>query len=397
VTPLRVAIAVLGVGLLGWWSMERLFGPAVVVTQVDTGGLLQTVVTTGRVVTRHRIRIGSEIVGTVVQVSRDEGDAVAAGEVLIVLDDATRQAALAQAEAVLRQAAIRVERVVEFDRPDAEAALREARATLAQAEREAERRSELLARNLASTEERDRAALEVERAQAQVARAELRTRSLAVAGSETRLAEQALADARHGRDLAAADLARTRIASPAAGQVLRRLAEPGDTVQAGATLLVVSPTGPLEIEATVDEISLQGLAVGQPARVEADAYPGMQLQAELSHIAPQVDADRGSVLLRFLLTDPPDFLRQDLTVSVDVQLGRRERVLAVPNEALRDLAGDRARVWVVAESRVAERDVQLGLRGLTHSEVVSGLAAGDRVLAHDAAVSIGQRVRSSRR
>lgn len=390
----RITVAALALVLLPPLLITRILGPSVTALEVQSGSLLQNVVTTGRVITRHRVQVGSELVGTVVEVGTDEGETVRAGDLLLRLDDALQQASLARAEAVLAQATIRLERLSEFDRPDAAAALREARASLTQAERETERRTRLREQNLISTEELDRSRLDLDRASAVLTRAELRAASLATEGHELRLARQAVEDARFARDLAAADLARTRIVSPAEGIVLRRRVEPGDTVQPGATLLIISPAGRLEIEAPVDEVSLQGLALAQQALVEADAFPGRSFEATLAFISPQVDAERGNVDLRLDIVDPPAFLRQDMTVSVDIRLGERERVLAVPNEALRDQAGDRARVWRLEGNRVEDREVRLGLRGLAASEVMSGLAEGDRVLPRNAPVEDGQRVRA---
>ncbi len=393
----RIVLAALVLVVAGPLLVGRILGPAVPALEIQRGSLLQNVVTTGRVITRHRVQVGSEIVGTVRTVTTDDGEPVVAGEPLVLLDDATQRAALSRAEAALRQAELRRARLGEFDRPDAEAAVREARATLAQARRETERREQLLERNLISAEELDRSRLELERAEAALARAELRNRTLAAGGNEWLLAEQAIADARHAVELAAAELARTRIDSPVDGTVLRRRVEPGDTVQPGSPLLVISPEGRLEIEAPVDEVSLQGLAIGQAALVEADAFPGRRFDAELVFISPQIDAERGNLELRLAVAEPPAFLRQDMTVSVDIRIGEREDVLAVPNEALRDLAGDRARVWRLEGNRVEDREVTLGLRGLASSEVRSGLAAGDRVLPANAPVDSGQRVRPRRR
>ena len=110
-----------------------------------------------------------------------------------------------------------------------------------------------------------------------------------------------------------------------------------------------------------------------------------------------MDAALGNLELRLALDAPPAFLRQDMTVSVDIRIGERERVLAVPNEALRDQAGDRARVWLLQGRRVIERDLVVGLRGLTSTEVISGLAEGDLVLPRSAPVEAGQRVRIASR
>lgn len=397
VTWPRVVLAVIAIALLAPLLISRVLGPSVAALEVHSGRLLQNVVTTGRIVTRHRIQVGSELVGTVLAVHVDEGETVLAGEPLIELDEATQRAALKRAEAGLEQAQIRLARLTEFDRPDAQAALVEARAALAQAEREVARRADLRTRNLLSAEELDRSELELARARAALSRAELRAGSLGPQGDELRLARAVMQDAQAAMEQARAELARTVITSPVDGLVLRRTVEPGDTVQPGVILLVISPGGRLEIEAPVDEVSLRGLAIGQAALVEADAYPDQVFEAELSFISPQVDPERGNLELRLRVTNPPEFLRQDMTVSVDIRIGERERVLAVPNEALRDQAGDRARVWLLDGSRVQDRQVTLGLRGLTATEVVSGLSEGDRVLTRGAEVEDGQRVRPRRR
>jgi len=390
----RIVLAAVAIAVLPPLLVTRVLGPSVAALEVQSGRLLQNVVTTGRVVTRHRVQVGSELVGTVVNVHVDEGERVAAGETLIELDDATQRAALRRAEAGLVQAQIRLARLTEFDRPDAQAALVEAQAAVAQAEREVQRRSDLRARNLLSAEELDRSELELARARAALARVELRVGSLAAQGDEQRLARAVLDDAQAALEQARAELERTAISAPVDGLVLRRRVEPGDTVQPGAVLLVISPGGRMEIEAPVDEVSLQGLAIGQAALVEADAYPDQVFEAQLSFISPQIDPERGNLELRLSVDDPPAFLRQDMTVSVDIRIGERERALAVPNEALRDQAGNRARVWLLDGRRVQDRQVTLGLRGLTATEVVSGLSEGDLVLPRSAEVEDGQRVRA---
>ena len=107
-----------------------------------------------------------------------------------------------------------------------------------------------------------------------------------------------------------------------------------------------------------------------------------------------VRTSRGTVDVRLAVKPAPDFLREDMTVSVNVETGRRERTIALPNDALHDVDGQRATAWVVDDGKAARRELTLGLRGLTHTEVVSGLQAGDWVLADAAdALEVGQRVR----
>src|SRR5690606_27369459 len=82
----------------------------------------------------------------------------------------------------------------------------------------------------------------------------------------------------------------------------------------------------------------------------------------------------------------PDFLRQDMTVSVNVETDKRERALAIANDALSNIKGNKAVVVLVRDRKIQRQPVTLGLRGLAMSEVTSGLRAGDQVLANAEAV-----------
>jgi len=133
----------------------------------------------------------------------------------------------------------------------------------------------------------------------------------------------------------------------------------------------------------------QGFVTGSRADVVADAYPQQRFVARVSALAPAIDPQRGAVEVRLDLEAPsPPFLREDLTVSVEVETGRREQALVLPLAALRE--GDA--VWVVDEARLQLRPVRLGLRTLQSVEVLQGLSAGEQVALGDAAQP-GQRVR----
>jgi HlyD family secretion protein len=83
-----------------------------------------------------------------------------------------------------------------------------------------------------------------------------------------------------------------------------------------------------------------------------------------------------------------------MTVSVNVETGRRDHAIVVPNDALGAVDGNRATVWLVVDGRAVRRQVQLGLRGLIRTEVTAGLRQGDRVLVEaPATLKPGDRVR----
>jgi len=164
--------------------------------------------------------------------------------------------------------------------------------------------------------------------------------------------------------------------------VLTRQVEPGQIVQPGKALMSLALAGPTQLNAQVDERFLEQLQTGQNASVVADAFAGQRFTARVLSIAPAVDAQRGAIEVKFSLDkEPPAFLREDMTLSVEVVTAKRERVLALPLGALRSQAGSTsATVLIVQEGRAQVRPVGLGLRTLDAAEVLEGLAQGDIVL-----------------
>ena len=221
----------------------------------------------------------------------------------------------------------------------------------------------------------------VDVAQAQVSAARAQRDANADSGTDVAQAQAQLALASAARRSAQVRLKETDIAAPAKGKVLSRSVEPGQIVQPGRALLTLALSGPLQLVAQVDERYLEQLSPGQPAQVLADAYPAQAFQARVLSIAPVVDSQRGAIEVKFSLpAAAPDFLREDMTVSIEVETARREQALVVPVSALRSEANAEPTVWVERDGRVEERRVRLGLRTLAWAEVLEGLNEGDAVL-----------------
>jgi len=371
-----VGLAILLVLALVVWRQWQ--GPVMPAYRLETRPLVQTVVATGRVVTPTRVQIGSEITAVVLERRVQEGDVVAAGDVLVVLraDDLAARAREAQAS---------IEQLERAARPQAQAALREADAQLAQAARELQRRRDLLDRQLIARESLEQAeqAEIVARSAADTARVQLAR--LALGDADAAVLRERLAAAQ-------AALARTEIRASVAGTVLSRNAEPGDLVQPGKVLFEIARAGGTEILVPLDEKNLGAVAVDQTAQCIADAYPNDVFKARVSLIAPKIDPLRGTVDVRLTVDPMPPFLREDMTVSVNIEAARRDSALAIPNDALLVGSDRGVAVLAVSDGRAERVPVQLGLRSLTFSEVVGGLAAGDVVLA-DPTVAAGRRVR----
>lgn len=365
---------------LAFWLIQRMRGPALAGYKVAERPLIQTVVATGRVVAVSRAQIGSPVTGVVIERRVREGDRVQAGDVLAVLRADDMEAAVRDAEAALAQ-------LQQSTRPQAQAALREAEARLTQATREAQRRRDLFQQQAIAREEMEQAIQAETTARANAEQARLTARSLLAGNPAEAAARARVASSK-------AQLAKTTIRAEVAGTVLTRNAEPGDLVQPGRILFEIAQTGDTEIQVPLDEKNLEVLAIGQTAMCIADAYPARPFPAKVGFIAPSVDPQRGTVDIRLTVTPVPSFLRQDMTVSVNVETGRRDKAIVVPNEALTAMNGNRAELWVVVDGRATKRPVQLGLRGLTQTEVTSGLHVGDWILSDArASVAPGDRVR----
>lgn len=371
------AILLVGAVLYFWMRPAQL-----VAYQVEAAPLVQQVVATGRVISTSRTQVGSEITATVLERHVREGDRVQAGDLLVTLSAADLQAAAREAEAALQQ-------LRNSTRPQAQARLRQAEAQLAQATREAQRRQDLFARQLIAREALEQAQEAEAVARAAFDAAEATASSARANGSEELQLRERLEAAR-------AQLSRTEIRAQRAGLVLTRDVEPGDLVQPGRVLFQITHGGDTEIEVPIDEKNLAVLREGQSAQCIADAWPDLPFVATVNYIAPGIDAGRGTVTVRLRVQPVPEFLRQDMTVTVNIETGRRDRALALPNDALLPGA-DGSAVLTVVDGRVARRTVQTGLRSVSMTEVVQGLAAGDVVLADAAAQQLpdGTRVRTS--
>jgi len=364
---LWVAVAAFVVLFVGSRIVSSARGPELPAYEVVSQPLVQTVVATGRVAAFSRIQVGSEVTGVVIERRVQEGDAVSPGDVLAVLRADDLEAALREAEAALAT-------LEKATRPQAEAALREAEAALTQAAREVERRRDLLQRQLVSREAMEQATQAEVRAKAAADRARLAFNALGK-GSPDEVAAQARVASAQAR------LDKTTIRSEVAGTVLSRNAEPGDVVQPTRVLFEIARTGATELLVPLDEKNIEVLALDQSAMCVADAFPSRPFPATVSFIAPSVDPARGTVDVRLTVAPEHDFLREGMTVSVNVETGRRDAALTVPNDALLRIDGNQAFVWAIVDGKATQRQVQLGLRGLIQTEVLSGVESNAWVLA----------------
>ncbi|MBN9573875.1 MAG: efflux RND transporter periplasmic adaptor subunit [Alicycliphilus denitrificans] len=279
-----------------------------------------------------------------------EGARVAAGQVLYQLDPAPYEVALASAQAQLSKA----------------------RATLNTAQTNARRNAELVKIDAVSRQVYDDSQAAVAQAQSDV--------GVAAAAVEA----------------ARINLGYTRIKSPIAGLTTTSAVTPGALVTANqaAALTTVSQIDPLYVDVTQSSsevLRLKGdLAAGRFKREgKGDARVAIKLddgstyaqEAVLRFSGVQVNPATGAVTLRAVVPNPDGLLMPGMYVRAVLEAGVNEQTLLAPQQAVtRDPAGNPSVLVVTPEDKVERRRIATGAAVGNRWEVLSGLAAGERVL-----------------
>ena len=354
---LFVIAVVGGVAWFGWTRLQANgkgnghAGPPTV--KVTRGTIVEKAIAIGEIRPRVEYRVKSKVSGIVRRALCDVGDRVERGQVLFEIEPDPAPAELVDAE-----------RQVEL----AETALRRAEERLARLARLVE--DGLLAREDydAARDDRDRRKIELARAQD---RLELLRRGR-VSG-ETKLA--------------------TVVRAPAAGTLLQRMVQPGDTVvpltsyQAGTDLAVIADMGDLLFRGTVDEIDVGRLVPGMEARLEIGALPKAKVVGKVGRIAPKAHQKEGARVFDVWIELEPARdvqLRAGYSATAEVVLREKKDVLLLPERVVHfDEEAGKAYVRLPAKTPDGEperHEIVTGLSDGLSVEVVSGLAEGDEVL-----------------
>ena len=288
----------------------------------------------GQLEAERAATVRAEVAGAVLAVPVEEGQAVARGALLARIDDAT-----------LREGVL-----------SARSGVRSAEGSLDVARRNAERSRRLTAAGAQSQRE-------------------LETAELAVSN-----AEAMLADARARLALAEEQLAKADVRAPFAGVVSRRAVSAGDTVAPGGELVTVVDPARMKLVAAVPVAGLADVRLGAPVVFTVAGYPGQRFAGTVDRINPVADPATRQIQIQVGIPNQEGRLVAGLFAEGRVET-RAHDGLAVPDGAVEEIAG-RSTVLVVRDGRVARNPVELGLRDEASErvEIVSGVAAGDRVL-----------------
>lgn len=387
--------AVVAFAALVWlFGGVLLFGPRIKTTPVIQADFVQTLVASGHIETPFRVVVSSQVTGTVVRIPVNEGEAVKAGDLLIALDDREARAAAEQAEGQVAQAEARLRQIRDLALPAAQQSVAELRAAVANAEQTFARIAKLSANGFSSKQSLDDAVKIVSMARAQLRGAELQVVSNQPGGSDYILAETQLTQARSTAAAAKTRRSYTEIRAQRDGVLIARSVETGFVVQPGVELMRLSPAGEVQIVVQIDEKNLGLVAVGQSALASADAYAKERFPASVVYINPAIDILRASVGVKLAVPNPPPYLRQDMTVSIDIEVARKPQALIAPSADVRGMDGAAPWLLIAREGHAVRQPVKVGLVSAGKAEILSGGAAGDLVIpATAAAITEGKRVR----
>ncbi len=346
--------------------------------KAERRAIVETLVVNGRVIARSKAEVGAQIAGTVTAIHVREGDTVSKGALLVTLAGAEEQAEVQGARDALRLSEAQLATLTGTTARRNREALEQAKLRQAEAEREVERLRALAKGGLIPAADLESAERRAAIARSEVDTAGAEERSTSTRGSEYAAAAATVAQARSVLAAVEARLRQTTITAPADGTILTRAVEPGAVVAPGQTVVVMTLEAETLLLAQPDEKSLASLAPGQRALVTADAFPERQFEAVIDRIAPNVDLQRGTIDVWLHVAAPPPYLKTDMTLSVDIECGRKPSALVIPADVIRDAA--HPWVMVLDDGRIARRDVVLGLRGDDAVEVTSGLTDGEVVL-----------------
>ncbi len=177
-----------------------------------------------------------------------------------------------------------------------------------------------------------------------------------------------------------------RVTAPLAGVITRKSVEAGDAVTNGDPLFVIADIGKLVLRIGVADVHAARLSPGQPVRIFVDAMPGREWKGSIRRIFPSADPESRLHPVEFeLLASGRDRPAPGYLARVEVDIERRRKALAVPNEALLASSPEEPFVFVVNDGTLERRSVVPGVSRGNWTEMVEGLQPGELVVASNPA------------
>ncbi|MXQ13963.1 efflux RND transporter periplasmic adaptor subunit [Microvirga makkahensis] len=309
-------------------------GPALVeVDMVRTGRIVETREAIGTVRAYESITVTAKVAGVISEIGFEEGQKVKAGDVLVQLDAAERQADIDQA--------------------------------IAEANRAVAQRNEV--------------AIKLERAQALNRTGAGTSAQVEDLTAQMKSLEGAIASAQAQRKAAEARLEDLTIRAPFEGRVGTRSVSLGAYVAPGTRITSLDDLSKVRLDFAVPENLLGRLEPGQPVTAVSAAYKNRSFTGKVSTIDPRIDQATRTARLTAEFDNPDEALKPGMFLAVKLEVSSNDEAVVVPEEAIVS-EGLRHVVYPVKDNRVERRVVVLGQRQGGKAEVVEGLKAGETIV-----------------
>jgi membrane fusion protein (multidrug efflux system) len=294
-------------------------GVAVEASKVARVALPQGITAVGSLRSDESITLRPEVAGRISAIRFREGERVAKGAPLVLLDTSVTAAEVQQARANLTLASQKYARAIDLEK-----------------------------KGFLSGQARDEAE------------------------NNLKVAEAAVA-------LAEAKLAKLTIRAPFSGLIGLRSVSVGDYVKEGADMVNLEAVDPLKVDFRVPEIYLSQVRVGQSLQLTLDAMPGKNYEGRVFAINPLIDAAGRAVVIRAQVQNQDATLRPGMFTRVRLLTREVQDALVVPEQAIVP-QGDEWYVYRVADGKAQRAKVEIGQRRDGKTEIVKGLQDNDVVV-----------------
>lgn len=395
-------LVLLGAGAGGWWiwgqssrestraELRSQTAPVVredITVKVSAAGIVRPLTP---------VNISPKQSGRLAALYVEQGDRVKAGQILARMDASNLQGERLAAQGNLAATVANLQRLQVGNRPQeirqAEQNLKQAQADLIATHSTYESNVRLYTSGAVS-----RNALDVSRSQYESAQARIGSLQQALGLSQAGFRKEEI-DAARGQVLQAqgnletiaVQIADTVIRAPFSGIVTQKYANPGafvtPTTTASTTTSATSSSllalaNSLEAVANVAESDIRNIYPGQTVTLKVDAYPGRLFRGKVRLVAPEavVTQNVTSFEVRVhILDDVKNQLKSGMNLSADFLVGKHKNALLVPTTAIVSEA-DGTAVYLSGAQKPRLRKVRVGATVGAQTEILAGLAAGDRV------------------
>jgi membrane fusion protein, copper/silver efflux system len=164
------------------------------------------------------------------------------------------------------------------------------------------------------------------------------------------------------------------------GVILERNVVDGQAFKAGDVLFRIADHSEVWMIADVAEGDIEAVSAGQTATITTRAHSGKQFIGKVAVVYPHLTKETRTARVRIELPNPDLALLPDMYGEVEIATGTNERVVTVPRSAIIDSGNRQVVLLELGEGRYEPRSVKLGRKGDGFTEILSGIAEGDKVV-----------------